>query len=112
MSAELLARAETLREAACCFAEAIELQDGIALDEALQSRVIAFDAFMAAAQGGLDADTRRVVDEILNLDQATQEQACAQLSGIREELDQIRNARRLVTEKTAKEAPRFVSRRA
>lgn len=112
MSAELGARAQALREVAIGFAGAVERQDGEAIEAALEIREAAFDAFMAAARSGIDAETRQVIGDVLALDGAVQEQARAQLSGIREELERIRHARRVVTEKSAKAEPRFVSRRA
>ncbi|MCP5055587.1 MAG: hypothetical protein GY937_02560 [bacterium] len=112
MSAALGARAQALRKAAIGLAGAVERQDAEAMEAALEARGVAFDAFMAAARNGIDSDTRQVVEDVLALDRAVQEQARAQLSGIREELEQIRHARRVVTEKCPKEAPRFVSRRA
>lgn len=112
MNAELGARAQALREAAIDLAEAIGRQDGDALEGALEVREAAFDAFMEAAQSGIDAETRQVIDGVLALDQAVQEQARSQLSLIHGELERIRHARRVVTEIPTREAPRFVSRRA
>ncbi|MCP3983634.1 MAG: hypothetical protein GY723_04555 [bacterium] len=112
MSTELEARASAFKKAASDFADASERDDPEAMEGALQRRKIAFDEFMEAAKNGIDTDTRRLVEEVLALDQTVQQKVQARLSGIRNELDRIHHARRVVTAQTAPQTSRFVSKRA
>lgn len=111
MSRDVVARARVFRERALQFADAIREGEPEAIEVELQARQQAFDEFIEIARAGLDAETRTLVEEVLELDREVQLEARGQLAAIRAEIEQLAQLRRMVEKGTSQQAARFVSRR-